>query len=230
MISQPIKIIPKRDYDRKWKDNNPTLRKYELASILMDDGSILYKIGDGITPYSDLPFISNINDIPHIYVYIGDNLLAAKIELNPFDEEIVVCNLSDILKLSKGQLLNHNRRYMSEMINDDIIIKLGELCYNRSFNNDDIHIKIGDGITPYKDLQEYKFNYNKFRSKTIFDLFIQIPGVMEHSEYEAILCGKNRILTAGEIQLSIDRYIYGLPCIKLGDGITPYSELPFIDG
>jgi hypothetical protein len=60
-----IELQHRRDEDTNWESINPTLKDGEII-IVYKDGDKKLKIGDGKTPYKDLPFI--------------DSALSAKIE------------------------------------------------------------------------------------------------------------------------------------------------------
>lgn len=53
-----VVIIPKHDTFEKWMSYNPRLKEHELAIVKFKDEVIKYKIGDGITHFRDLPFVS----------------------------------------------------------------------------------------------------------------------------------------------------------------------------
>lgn len=54
-----IVILMRRDREYNWQKANPVLRYGELAASIHNDGKVKYKIGDGVTPYKNLPFWSN---------------------------------------------------------------------------------------------------------------------------------------------------------------------------
>lgn len=56
-----------------------------------------------------------------------------------------------------------------------------------------------------------------------------LAKIFKSAKIENTLKIENKILTSGEMQLSKDRYEFGLPCIKIGDGKTPYNDLPFLE-
>jgi len=57
MAKNYIRSPHKKNTDASWSELNPILLDAEI--ILVDrDGRIRLKIGDGITPYNDLPFYS----------------------------------------------------------------------------------------------------------------------------------------------------------------------------
>ena len=48
------RIIPRHDTKANWQTNNPILLKGEIGNV--DDNPNLYKIGNGISRWNDLPF------------------------------------------------------------------------------------------------------------------------------------------------------------------------------
>lgn len=64
-----IKVLIKRGINNDLLELNPVLEEFELCCIKMESGEYTYKIGDGKTPYNDLPVITNISDIEKFIVY-----------------------------------------------------------------------------------------------------------------------------------------------------------------
>lgn len=106
------------------------------------------------------------------------------------------------------------------------------LCYScipeTKDSNDNIHhiITVID-INP-KQLKENQriapnSNYDENADYIIF------YKILENAKDEATLVRDNPILMRGQIQLSKDRWLGDLPCIKIGDGVSNYNSLPFID-
>lgn len=56
---QRITILMRRDREYNWQKANPVLRHNEIAASMLNSGRAGYKIGDGVTPYNELPFLSN---------------------------------------------------------------------------------------------------------------------------------------------------------------------------
>ena len=52
----PRTILLKCDTVESYKESNPVLNDRELVCVKMEDGTIKYKLGDGITPFIDLPY------------------------------------------------------------------------------------------------------------------------------------------------------------------------------
>lgn len=52
-----VRIKNKRDIEANWNANNPILLNGELCVVDMRDGTIRYKLGDGVNRYLSLPFI-----------------------------------------------------------------------------------------------------------------------------------------------------------------------------
>lgn len=55
-----------------------------------------------------------------------------------------------------------------------------------------------------------------------------IEMIIANAKNENELIDENRILQFGEIQMSKDRYEFGLPSLKIGDGMTVYSLLDYL--
>lgn len=53
------RIQQKKDTDANWASNNPVLLKNELIIVEMETGECRFKIGDGTSPYTTLPFITS---------------------------------------------------------------------------------------------------------------------------------------------------------------------------
>lgn len=51
------RIAQKRDTEVNWEANNPILLDGELIIVDTSDGETKMKIGDGTSPYSELPFV-----------------------------------------------------------------------------------------------------------------------------------------------------------------------------
>lgn len=53
------RIQQKKDTDANWASNNPILLKNELIVVEIDSGECRFKIGDGTSSYTELPFITS---------------------------------------------------------------------------------------------------------------------------------------------------------------------------
>ena len=89
MNDRTIQCLIKRDTTDAYKEWNPVLHLNELAVEYNNDKIVGYKIGDGTTQWSELPYISQLTDISEFWIYIkpfhcGRHLVAAKIILDPF--------------------------------------------------------------------------------------------------------------------------------------------------
>lgn len=56
-MKERIKIIPRRDKESNWKAYNPVLGVQELVKVYGEGGKERWKMGDGKTPFVDLPEI-----------------------------------------------------------------------------------------------------------------------------------------------------------------------------
>ena len=57
-VTLNARIQYKKDTDANWTSNNPVLLENELIIVEMENGECRFKIGDGMHPYVELPFIS----------------------------------------------------------------------------------------------------------------------------------------------------------------------------
>ena len=55
---QPLTILPRRDTEENWEITNPVLKKGEMCIVYSQWNGTMYKLGDGETPYSFLPFVT----------------------------------------------------------------------------------------------------------------------------------------------------------------------------
>lgn len=53
------RISHKIDTEENWKTNNPILLKGELIIVIDESNTVHLKIGNGMSHYSELPFIEN---------------------------------------------------------------------------------------------------------------------------------------------------------------------------
>lgn len=79
MTYKNITIIPRRDTRQNWINLNPVLKEKEFIVVDIGKNLRLYKIGDGIHNYKQLPFRSFKYCMTHGYSYghvVGTNYLA----------------------------------------------------------------------------------------------------------------------------------------------------------
>lgn len=50
------RVKSKRDSHENWTANNPVLLFGEIITVVMTNGAVRHKTGDGVTPYIDLAF------------------------------------------------------------------------------------------------------------------------------------------------------------------------------
>jgi hypothetical protein len=82
-----IQCLVKRGTTEDYKEYNPTLQLNELAVEYNDNKIVGYKLGDGITKWSELEYVTNLTDVKEFWLYCGDinnRYVVAKIVLNPF--------------------------------------------------------------------------------------------------------------------------------------------------
>lgn len=60
---QNVRIQLRRDSEQNWLNNNPVLLCGEVAVSFAENQTRL-KIGDGVSMYSDLPFVTDANNDP----------------------------------------------------------------------------------------------------------------------------------------------------------------------
>ena len=58
-----ITLLVKRDSIDEWNRFNPVPRNLELICVYDTDGTRRWKLGDGETPFSDLPYVETIEQI-----------------------------------------------------------------------------------------------------------------------------------------------------------------------
>lgn len=103
------RIIQRNDTAARWQSINPVLATGEIGIEI--DGAKGYKIGDGKTPWNDLPYPSN----PGVIVnFLGDNdnlaisQQAVTIKFNELIEEINLLKSEIELLKSKINTSNEN--------------------------------------------------------------------------------------------------------------------------
>ena len=82
----------RRDYLDTLTTYNPIVRKNELYAVYdnVDENKVSYKIGDGLTPFNDLPFIEKISDIEQFDVYTPGNHITINLKpthVRAYEEE-----------------------------------------------------------------------------------------------------------------------------------------------
>lgn len=88
-----LAILPRRDFEENWLKNNPILKEREIA-VSIDKDTICYKVGDGESSYSALPFVDLFKAITLGYVYLPDKMIAGfegieRLKLSIVDKEIL---------------------------------------------------------------------------------------------------------------------------------------------
>ena len=82
----PIKVLIKRDSISEWERNDPIPYDMELICVYTENGTRKWKLGDGRTPFSQLPYVETIEDIMQfraIYRKPNGNICGVQIELAP---------------------------------------------------------------------------------------------------------------------------------------------------
>lgn len=51
------KVLLRRDTEENWNKYNPILKKHEIVKIFLNNNESKFKVGDGISKYSELPFV-----------------------------------------------------------------------------------------------------------------------------------------------------------------------------
>lgn len=68
----PIKVLVRRDSVKNFTTEAFIPREYEFVSAYdTESNKIIYKIGDGKTPWADLPKVTTIDEIDRFKVYSG---------------------------------------------------------------------------------------------------------------------------------------------------------------
>lgn len=80
-----IKILFRRDHDYNWEKENPVIRESELVVVYTALGT-RYKQGDGVKSYNDLHYVSNINSLKPVKIYV-DGVPQALIDFLPEQEK-----------------------------------------------------------------------------------------------------------------------------------------------
>ncbi len=82
-----VVCLIKRGTTEDYKKYNPVLELNELSVEYDSDKIVGYKLGDGISRWLDLEYITNLTDLKEFWLYCGDindRYMVAKIVLNPF--------------------------------------------------------------------------------------------------------------------------------------------------
>ncbi len=87
------KVLVKRDMAETWRTTDFVPRKLELIAA-WDEGTqqIIYKLGDGKTPWSELPRRTDLSELDMFRVFAG--LDTVEVILNPFKSAEVAQSLS----------------------------------------------------------------------------------------------------------------------------------------
>lgn len=68
------KILLRRDTFSKWQIIDPILRKGEIIVCHFTSGSKCFKVGDGVSKFSQLPEIKSVSDLPdEVFIYYATN-------------------------------------------------------------------------------------------------------------------------------------------------------------
>lgn len=83
-----IQCYLKRGTTEDYKEYNPTLQLNELAVEYDNNEIIGYKLGDGVTKWSELEYVTRLTDVKEFWLYGNDinngRRPLSKIILNPF--------------------------------------------------------------------------------------------------------------------------------------------------
>lgn len=83
-----VTCLIRRGTTTEWKTIDPIIYLNELTVEYSGDTIVGYKLGDGIKPWSELEYLTNINDIKEFWLYCaysnGKRYLSAKIMIDPF--------------------------------------------------------------------------------------------------------------------------------------------------
>lgn len=103
-----LKVLIKRDTSENFKVENFIPREFELVAAYNENSEdVIYKLGDGKTPWTDLPEITKISDLDKFNVYCinGDK---AEVFLNPFIIKETLDSLyCETEKLSTEELIDN---------------------------------------------------------------------------------------------------------------------------
>lgn len=82
-----VKILIRRATVEEWDANNAIPQERELICVMDKDTIMGYKVGDGKTPYKELPFVDLISELDYINIYVpqGDKrVMAAQVVFNGY--------------------------------------------------------------------------------------------------------------------------------------------------
>lgn len=71
-------IMPRRDTEEKWEEDNPILKEREICIVYTQWRGIEYKLGDGKTHYSHLPFTTLENILENGVMYTNSTNIVFK--------------------------------------------------------------------------------------------------------------------------------------------------------
>lgn len=210
------KIRPRRGTLAEWTMVNPIISEGELViehpNTGVGTGPVRFKIGDGFKPYNKLPYAFDALAANAIY---GGN----------------VYDWHDIIIRSDSY-----DNWMSE----DPILGLAEITYDKTHKK----IKVGDGVSPWSKLEYIgpDFNHGDYdfgdEDQIRSDLENGIPpkeptpaNVVYRPRRGKLntIINPDTILRDGEMFFEIPPEGMGKNyCkVKIGDGVTPYSELHY---
>lgn len=210
------KVRPRRGTLAEWTLVNPVIAEGELViehpNTGVGTGPVRFKIGDGFKPYNDLPYA--FDALASNAIYGG----------NAYDWHDIIIR-SDSYD-----------NWMSE----NPILSLAEISYDMTHKK----IKVGDGVTPWSELSYIgpDFNHGDYdfgdENQIKEDLNNGIPpkeptpaSVVYRPRRGTLstMINPDIILRNGEMFFEIPEKGIGKGfCkVKIGDGITPYSQLPY---
>ena len=81
-----LKVLIRRDTIQNWATSCFIPRPYELVAAYDENSNdVIYKLGDGITPWDKLERITELNQLDRFYVYCSNGSKSAvENYLNPF--------------------------------------------------------------------------------------------------------------------------------------------------
>lgn len=82
-----LTIIPKCDLEEAWLEVNPILKDREIV-VSVDKNEIGYKLGDGKSCYSDLPFVDLFKAINLGYVYVRQPAACERVKFQLINQSL----------------------------------------------------------------------------------------------------------------------------------------------